>query len=172
MKPKKILINLIAFFMLMSCSTQMKYKNSMFNQTYFENKTIYFLLSEESEEVRIAKVGPYMYPSKTPKNRVIFKKSIEKLALETKLNLKYVDNTKDIAKDEILINVNIKNLSWVFTLSSATMTSFLEYEVINENESLEIIGIYKNMLDSSVDRNLYYSLKNANFLFLKQLENK
>ena len=120
----------------------------------------------------IAKVGSFMSRSKPPPNRVIYKKTIEKLAIETKLNLKYADTLRVIAKDEILINVNIKNLSWVFTLSSATMTSFLEYKVINDNESFEIIGIYKNMFDSSVDRNLYYLLKNANYLFLKVLENK
>ena len=120
----------------------------------------------------IAKVGSFMSRSKPPPNRVIFKKTIEKLAIETKLNLKYADTLRVIAKDEILINVNIKNLSWVFILSSATMTSFLEYKVINDNKSFEIIGIYKNMFDSSVDRNLYYLLKNANYLFLKVLENK
>ncbi len=172
MKTKIIFFYLTAFFVLTSCSTTMKYNNSMFNQTYYENKTICFSLSEESDEKGIAKVGSFMSRSKPPINRVIFKKSIEKLALETKLNLKYLDNVDDIAKDEILINVNIKNLSYISTLSSVTMTCFLEYELINDNDSFEIIGIHKSVFEGSIDKNLYYSLKNANYLFLKKLENK
>jgi hypothetical protein len=172
MKKKIILINLFIVIIFSSCSAPMKYQNNMFNNTFFENKTIYFSLSEKSDEIRIVKEGPNRGETKTPDNREVFKKSIEDLAIETKLNLKYAESGKNIAKDEILINVNIKNLNWLFGFSSATMKSSVQYEVKNDNTFYDIIGIHKNNSGGSKEWNLYNALKNANYLFLKELEKK
>jgi hypothetical protein len=171
MKKKFILINLFIAIIFYSCSAPMKYQNNMFNNTFFENKTIYFLLTEKSDEIRIVKEGPNRGETKTPNNREVYKKSIEDLAIETKLNLKYVESGKDLTKDEIIINVNIKNLNWIFGFSSATMKSLVNYEVAKNKKSYEIIGIHKNSTGGSKEWNLYNSLKNANYQFLKELEN-
>ncbi len=149
----------------------MKYQNSMFNNSFFENKIIYFKLNEKSDDIRIVKKGPNRGETKTPNNRETFKKSVEDLAIATNLNLKYLESDKELTKDEILINVEIKNLDWIFSFSSATMKSLVNYEVAKNKKSFEIIGIHKNNSGGSKEWNLYNSLKNANFHFLKELEN-
>ena len=170
MKKKIILISLFLITIFCSCSTPMKYQNNMFNRTFYENKTIYFTLSGSSDFIRIVKEGPNRGETKTPNNREIFKKSIEDLAIETNLNLKYLESAKEINKSEILVRVNIKNLNWIFSFSNATMKSFVNYNIINETKSYDLSGIHKNNSGGSKEWNLYNSLKNANYLFLKELE--
>lgn len=169
MKSKFIILSLILTFLLSGCSTPMKYQNSMFNNTFFENKVIYFSLNQQSDKVRIVKNGPNRGETKTPDNRVVFKRSIENLALETKLNLKYTENKLFAGENEIIVAVDITDLKWMFNFSSAKMVSSLKYDVKN-GKNYTIIGIHKNNSGGTKEWNLYNSLKNANYLFLKELE--
>ena len=112
-KLKLTLFSLIGIFLFTNCAGPMKYQNSMFNNKYFENKIIYFLLSEKSDNIQIVKEGPNRGETKTPNNRETFRKSIEALATETDLNLKYIESDKELSNDEIIIKVDIQSIKWI-----------------------------------------------------------
>ncbi len=148
----------------------MKYQNSMFNKTYYENKTICFLLSENSNNIQIIKEGPNRGETKTPDNKETFKKSIENLALESKLNIKFIYSENDIKSNEILVKVDIKDIKWIFGFSTLTMKSNILYELNSNGKTYKIIGTHKTSMGGSKEWNLFHSLKNANYLFLKEIE--
>jgi len=142
----------------------------MFNETYYENKTICFLLSEDSNHIKIAKEGANVGQTKTPNNKETFKKAVEKLALESKLSLKFIESETEVSTNEVLIKVDVKELNWIFGFSTLTMKSTIKYEVSSTGKTYEIIGIHKTSLWGSQEWNLFHSLKNANYLFLKEIE--
>ena len=142
----------------------------MFNKTYYETKKICFLLSENSNNIQIIKEGPNRGETKTPNNKETFKKSIEDLALESGLNIKFIYSEKSLSNNEILVKVDIKDLKWIFGFSSLTMRSNIHYEVYNNGKKYKIIGIHKTSMGGSKEWNLLHSLKNANYLFLKEIE--
>jgi hypothetical protein len=142
----------------------------MFNKTYYENKTICFLLSENSSTIQIIKEGPNRGETKTPNNKETFKKSIEELALETNLNIKFIHSENELSSNEILVKADIIDLKWIFGFSSLTMKSNVNYELNNNGKIYKILGIHKTSMGGSKEWNLFQSLKNANYLLLKEIE--
>lgn len=171
-KFKIIVLNICIMYILVQCASPKKYQNNMFDVNYFNNKTIYFLLSEKSNSVQIVKEGPNRGETKTPNNRYVFKNSIEELATETKLRLKYIENESQISEEDILVYVDIIDLKWTFGFSSLTMKSNLIYKIKDKEENYRIIGVHKTSMGGSKEWNLFNSLKNANYLFLKEMEKK
>lgn len=170
MKAKFIFINVIVALLFVSCSSSMKYGDDAFDTTYFQKKTIYFKLTEDSKYIKIVKSGPYAGETHTPDNEKTFKKSILKLADKTHLNLKYAQGDVTLSDNDVFVTVNIIEINWLFTASSATMKSSITYQLKDKNKSFDIIGSTKNLFGGSKETNLYKSLINANYLFLKELE--
>jgi len=168
LSSKITLIFLITF--LISCSSAKTYNSKMFGDDFLKNKTIVFTLNEKSATVGVVREGPSAGIQRQPDVKKAFKKSIENLAEETKLNLQYRDSFSQPNDSEIHIQANITQIKWIFTMMSATMKTNVNYDILEKDSQYESIGSFKNMSGGSEDNNLYKSLKNANYLFLKELE--
>lgn len=163
---------LFIFVTFLSCGTTSNYSSSSLNKNYYQDKTIYFFLDPNSvKDVKMS--GLYNstifddnYP---PDIEKIFKESIEELANETKLNLKYSNNLETSLQNEIHVKVDIKDISWHFGFSTATLKSEVSYQIQNANKSYNVEGIRKSGGGSKIN-NVRKSFKNASYKFLKELE--
>jgi hypothetical protein len=158
----------LLLFTFFSCATKSNFSKNDLNKEYFKDKTIVFSISENSVK-SIRKSGPRAGIEKRPNVNECFQKSLTELTKETKINLrtKYFQNQEDNNSD-INVNAEITDISWVFTLSSATMTSTITYKI--GNKIYKKVGVFKNMSGGSEKKNLIKSFKSANYSLLKELE--
>ncbi|MFV8347898.1 hypothetical protein [Flavobacterium sp. ZB4P13] len=164
---KKLAI--LFLFTLVSCSTVSNYTKNTLNTDFFKNKTIVFTLNSNSKE-QLNYEGPRAGYARPPNAKEVYRESIEELAKETKLNLKFEETEREILSSEIHIDAEITGMKWIFTLSSATMKTDVNYVSKKENKLFKITGSYRNMSGGSEKNNLRKSFKNANYLLLKEIE--
>ena len=105
-----------------------------------------------------------------PNVKETFKKSIEELASETNLKLKFIENSeKIIDKESIVFDTDISEISWHFGFSIATLKTNVIYKDKNNGNEIITNGIRKSGGGDEMN-NLKKSLKDATFKFLKELE--
>jgi len=159
---------LILFF-LISCATTSNFSKNDLKNEYFKNKTIIFTFNQNSENF-VSYDGPRAGLEHQPNVKEVFKKSIEELAVETKLDLKFKETYAEANNSETHIDAEIKEILWVFNLSSATMKTSINYNLKNKNKVYKINSSYKNMTGGDEKNNLIRSFKIANYSLLKELE--
>ncbi len=159
----KSLFTLVSIFLLASCSTVQNYSNNQLNQDYYKNKVLVFELHPSSQLI-IAKSGPSAGIFMQPNTKETFKEAVIELANETKLNLK----TNDTEESNVV--VKIKDINWIFKLSSAEMIT--EINFITDNTEYPVNGNFKNFSGGSEKNNLKKSFKNAIYNFLIELQKK
>lgn len=172
MKKLNTLFYLLIAFTLVSCGTVSNYSDNSLNKNYYQNKTLYFKLSPNSvKDIKMS--GLYtstIFDDNYPPNiESIFKESILELSSETKVDLKIVNDHVDLSGNETLVNVDIKNISWHFGISIATLKSQVLYEIQGVNKFYHVEGIRKSGGGSKIN-NVRKSIKNANYKFLKEFE--
>ncbi|WP_312083044.1 hypothetical protein [Epilithonimonas hominis] len=133
------------------------------NQDYYKNKVLVFELHPSSQLI-IAKSGPSAGIFMQPNTKETFKEAVIELANETKLNLK----TNDTEESNVV--VKIKDINWIFKLSSAEMIT--EINFITDNTEYPVNGNFKNFSGGSEKNNLKKSFKNAIYNFLIELQKK
>ena len=162
-------ISLLLFCSIfLSCSSSSNYSKNTLAQNFFKGKTITFLLDHKSvSDVNVR--GPRIGTSEQPDVKIVFQQSIEELASETKLNLKFIESASKVAANETTVEVTITDILWKFGFSSAEMRTSLDYKVILNNKIYKINGTHTSG-GGSKENNLRKSLKNATYNFLKELE--
>lgn len=168
MKKRILFLTLLISFILISCGSSSDYTKNTLNKSFYENKTVYFTLNSKSLD-KISFKGPRMGFENQPNVKKVFKESIEELASETKLNLKFVENGTNTFNSELLVDVEITEILWSFGFSSATMNTSAIYKTQPENKIYNVKGIRKSG-GGAENNNLRKSLKNATYNFLKELE--
>lgn len=172
MKNLKFLSILIITFVLFGCGSASDYTKNNLSKNFYENKTIIFILNPNSiQDVPLS--GTYTTTVFDDNKSLVvteaFKESIEELAAETKFNLKFAENLSNVPSNSTVVNVEIKEASWHFGFSVATMKTNVNYKIQNDNRELAIEGIRKSGGGSRTN-NFKKSLKNATYKFLKELE--
>ena len=165
-KKVSILLVLLSFF---SCATTSNFKKNDLKTEFYKGKTVVFnlnLLSKKS----VSYDGPRSGFEHQPNVEEAFKIAIEELSKETKIDLKFSGGSTEMQNNEIVVNSEITEILWVFTLSTATMKTKINYRIINGNKTFKINGDYKNMSGGGEKGNLIRSLKIATYSFLKELE--
>ena len=172
MKKIKIILGILVLFTLLKCGSVSNYTNNSLNKNFYNTKVIYFTLNTKSEEkmsvtgMAVGVLGGY----KAPNVKKVFEESIQELATETTLNLKYVENNSEITdKDALKVDVEITEINWNFGFSVATLKTVVKYSPNNSTKIINTIGIRKSG-GGSESNNLRKSLKNANYKFLQELE--
>jgi hypothetical protein len=168
MKKQTLFLTLLISFLFINCGSKSNYTKNTLNKGFYENKTIYFTLNSKSLD-KMSFKGPRMGVEVQPNVKKVFKESIEELALETKLNLKFVETPTNISNTEVLVDVEITEILWSFGLSVATMNTSAIYKTQADNKVYNIKGIRKSG-GGAENNNLRKSLKNATYNFLKELE--
>jgi hypothetical protein len=168
MKKRIFSYIILISFILVSCGSASDYTKNTLNKDFYAGKTIYFTLNSNSLK-RVSFKGPRMGFENQPNVKEVFKESIEELALETKLNLKFVEDFNNPSNSELLVDVEITEILWSFGLSVATMNTTSNYNAKPNDKIYKIKGIRKNG-GGSEKNNLRKSLKNATYNFLKELE--
>tara|TARA_B100000795_G_C22766964_1_gene426128 strand:- start:1000 stop:1524 length:525 start_codon:yes stop_codon:yes gene_type:complete len=167
----KLLLKLILIFSLIGItgcsSTKIRYD---FTSTQLRNNKIIFTLDSKSDDVSIQRSGPNFGRERVPNIRDIYKESVKNMAEETGLNVQYRESYNPTKGSEIHIVATITKLNWVFTPISATMESYVDFEIDGAVAEYQLIGLFKNMWGGTEKYNLTKSLKNANFKLLKELE--
>ncbi len=115
----------------------------------------------------IQKRGWHMGNSKVPEYPESFRESLEELVRNSGLNLKFKKSHETLSDSIIQVNVKIDSIIWNFGFSSATMETFLNYEL--PNQSIKVIGKNKVYMQGTKKGNLYKSLKHGNYLFLSKI---
>lgn len=172
MKKLTLIFILFLSFIIYSCGSVSNYSKNSLNKSFYENKTIYFTLNPNSvQDVKMSGLytNTIFDDGITLNVENSFKQSIEELATETKLNLKYINSTQNLSDNETLINVEIIDISWHFGFSVAKMKTNVIYKNQNFGTIYTTEGIRKSG-GGSKSNNLKKSLKNANYKFLKELE--
>ena len=148
MKTLKILSFLLALT-LTNCATTSNFAKNDLKNEFFKNKTITFTQPDVKEA---------------------FKKSIEELAYETKLDLKFTETSNTASTSEMNVDAEVTEILWVFNLSSATMKTTINYTLKNDPKVHTINSNYKNMTAGNEKNNLIRTFKIANYSLLKELE--
>ena len=94
------------------------------NKSFYQGKSIYFKLNPKSQnQINFSgMVGTVLGGIIQPNVKETFKKSIEELASETNLKLKFIENSeKIIDKESIVFDTDISEISWHFGFSIATL---------------------------------------------------
>ncbi|MFN8325953.1 MAG: hypothetical protein U0T80_09455 [Flavobacteriaceae bacterium] len=160
------------FIIFISCGSVSDYSNNTLNKSYYENKTIYFILNSNSKK-EVTMSGMYGTTAFDDGYKLnienSFKESIEELGTETKLKLKNIKNIDNLSNNEILVNVEISDILWHFGFSIATLKTKVTYKIQNIDKIYNTEGIRKSG-GGSKSNNLKKSLKNANYKFLKEFE--
>lgn len=169
MKTSLKITILLTCLIFVNCGSVSDYTKNTLNQEFFKGKTIKFILDDKGVN-KLSYEGPRMGVEVQPNVKEVFKESIEELALETKLNLKFIENPNDISDSEMIVEAKITQALWSFGFSKATMKTTVTYKITsNDNKTYQVNGIRKSG-GGAENNNLRKSLKNANYNFLKELE--
>lgn len=130
------------------------------------DKEVHFTFAASNNDIMIEKKGWYMGDSRVPEFDDSFRRSLEELVRYPELKLKF-KKTHETQSDSIdQVNVKIDSIIWNFGFSSATMETFLNYEL--PDQSIKVVGKNKVYLHGTKKGNLYKSLKNGNYWFLSK----
>ncbi|WP_374440141.1 hypothetical protein [Epilithonimonas sp.] len=171
---KSFILLLIISVFLISCGTSHNYTNNTLNKNFFETKTIYFKLNPNSQNVInfSGMVGSVFGGITQPNVKETFKLSIEELAAETNVKLKFIEYNDEIkTTNPDIIDVNISEINWHFGFSVATLKTVVNYKNLYDNNEIKTTGIRKSGGGDEMN-NLKKSLKDATYKFLKELEKK
>lgn len=172
MKSLKLILLSILTALLYSCGTAHNYSNKGLNKKFYEGKTLYFTLNQESKKEIVFSglhgtiLGPYVPPNVED----TFVLALKDLTMETGVSLLYVGNSE--ASSEIkpyTFDTHIKDISWKFGFSVATFKTVINFKNIESNKEIETSGIRKSGGGDEMN-NLKKSLKDAIFNFLKAYE--
>jgi hypothetical protein len=171
MKQISLCIAFAFVFSLYSCSSAKHYRKTSFAPGFLQDKTVIFTLTEKSANERILVSGPFIGTINTVQNnKVLFRKSIQELATETGLNLKVIDTIPATSDAVIHIDADLKLIRLDFGFSAGTTETYMRYTVKGNEKMIPITGRYKQGGGGAETSMLRNSLKNANYLLLKELE--
>ena len=172
MKNRKSFLFALMILIIVSCGSKSNYTKNTLNKDFYQSKTIYFTLNQKSKTTMDVKGGmPILGGYKAPNVEEVFIKSIQELSNETKIDLKYIKNPSTLSENEILVDVEILEITWKFGMSVATLTTNVDYVLINQSKKINSIGIRKSG-GGSESNNLRKSLKNATYKFMQSFENE
>ena len=169
---KLILLTVITTLILLSCGTSHNYTNNTLNKNFFDGKTFYFKLNPKSQnEIKFSGlVGTIFGGIAQPNVKETFKLSIEELASETKLDLKFMENNNEIYGNQtLIIDTDISEINWHFGFSVATLKTVINFKNIRDNREIQATGIRKSGGGDEMN-NLKKSLKDATFNYLKEYQ--
>lgn len=169
---KLILLTVITTLILLSCGTSHNYTNNTLNKNFFEGKTFYFKLNPKSQnEIKFSGlVGTIFGGIAQPNVKETFKLSIEELASETKLDLKFMENNDEIYGNQtLIIDTDISEINWHFGFSVATLKTVLNFNNFVANKEIQATGIRKSGGGDEMN-NLKKSLKDATYNYLKEYQ--
>jgi hypothetical protein len=171
MKKTHVLLTTLIILTFVNCGSVSNYTNNTLNKNFYSSKTIYFTLNQKSKTTMDVKGGmPVLGGYKAPNVKEVFKESIQELANETKLDLKFMETSeKNSGKDIILVDAEILEINWTFGLSVATLKTKIDYNLVNDAKLIKTEGIRKSG-GGSESNNLRKSLKNATYKFLQEFE--
>ncbi|EIA08326.1 hypothetical protein [Flavobacterium frigoris] len=161
-------LSVLLLLSLVGCATSSDFTKNNLNNDFFKNKKIVFTFNENSKKA-VAYSGPKAGIERQPDVKEVFKQSIEELAKETKLDLKFNEFGNSNSNSDTNVNADVTEILWTFNLSSATMSTVINYK-INNNEVDTINSSYKNMTGGNEKNNLLRCFKIANYSALKKLE--
>ena len=94
--PQKLLLLILVSIIFVSCGTSHNYTNNNLNKSFYQGKSIYFKLNPKSQsQINFSgMVGTVLGGIIQPNVKETFKKSIEELASETNLKLKFIENSE------------------------------------------------------------------------------
>jgi hypothetical protein len=170
MKTLKILFATVVILTLVNCGSKSNYTKNTLDKDFYQSKTIYFTLNQKSKTTMDVKGGmPVLGGYKPPNVAEVFIASIQELADETQIDLRFTETPEKIAKNEMLIDVEILEITWKFGMSVATLKTNVNYKLANQSELINTVGIRKSG-GGSERNNLRKSLKNATYNFLLAFE--
>lgn len=161
----------ISFLLLLSlvgCATSSDFTKNNLNAAFFKNKTVVFSFDENSKK-SVSYSGPRAGIERQPDVKKVFAQSIEELAKETKLDLKFKESGTGTNSLETNVNADVTLILWKFNLSSATMNTAISYTIDGKKVDQINTG-YKNMTGGNENNNLLRCFKIANYSLLKELE--
>ncbi len=157
---------------LTSCGTSHNYSNNDLKKQFFDGKIICFKLNDKSKNSinfsgMVATVGGGI---RQPNVKETFKLSIEELAIETNLKLKFIENSETTENNNVMvIESDIAEINWHFGFSVANLKTLVKYKNTSNNQEIITNGIRKSG-GGDEKNNLKKSLKDATYNFLKELE--
>jgi hypothetical protein len=157
---------------LTSCGTSHNYANNDLKKQFFDGKIIYFKLNDKSKNsINFSgMVGTVGGGIRQPNVKETFKLSIEELAIETNLKLKFIENSETTENNNsMVIESDIAEINWHFGFSVATLKTIVKYKNTSNNQEISTNGIRKSG-GGDEKNNLKKSLKDATYNFLKELE--
>ncbi len=172
MKHLKVLFLFIITITLISCGTSHNYTNNNLNKNFYEGKSLYFKLNTKSQnQINFTGMVGSVFGIVQPNVKETFQLSIDELANETKVKLKFIENFEEINDKEALIfDTDISEINWHFGFSVATLKTIVNYKNINNNSTdIKTIGIRKSG-GGDEKNNLKKSLKDATYKLLQELE--
>lgn len=161
-------LSVLLIFSLFGCATSSNFTKNNLKNEFFKNKTIVFTFDEKSKQ-SVAYSGPRTGIEHQPDVKKVFQQSIEELAAETKLDLKFKEISNETSSSQTNVNADVTEILWAFSLSSATMNTVINYTIDN-NQLDKINSSYKNMTGGNEKNNLLRCFKIANYSLLKELE--
>lgn len=169
MRKSLKIITILFCLIFINCGSVSDYTKNTLNQEFFKGKTIIFTLDRNSVN-RLSYEGLIIGIEVQPNVKDVFRESIEELAKETKLNLKFVENINDISYSETVVEAKITQALWSFGFSKATMKTIVQYKITSDNNKIYQINGIRKSGGGAENNNLRKSLKNANYNFLKEFE--
>lgn len=165
----KKLIFISTLFLLFSFSSKNDYTKNTFDKNSYQDKIIYFTLNSKSfNHVDLKGPSRTLGEFEQPDVKQMFIESINEIALETKRDLRYVENVNSIPNiDGLVVDVQITKILWSFGFSSA-MNINANYKT--NMKSYDINGTYKSIWGGRASVNLKKSLKNTTYNFLKEFD--
>lgn len=174
MKKQILFFTLLISFFFARCGSSSDYTNKPLNKVFYGDKTIYFKINARSQKLITfsGMVGTIGRGVIQPNVEETFRLSINELASETNLKLKFIEKPSEIDdKKALVIDTNISEIQWHFGFSVATLKTGVIYKNTNNNSEITTTGIRKSGGGNEVN-NLKKSLKDATYNFLKELEKK
>ena len=163
-KLKVFICSLIYLLLIAGCSSHKKV-NQMASELNC-NKSFYFSLNEDYKSVPIELNGPYIGKADSVNYKEAFIKSINSLNEDYANELKYVQKFGLPENSVIQVKVSIKSIHWDFTHTTGTLISDLIYET--PSRRINVVGKNKVYISGTNRGNLYKSMKDCNYQFLKE----
>ncbi|GEN71611.1 MULTISPECIES: hypothetical protein [Chryseobacterium] len=172
MKIFRFLLLLAATIALTACGTSHNYTNNSLNKNFYAEKPIYFKLNPKSQTLInfTGMHGTVLGGVVQPNVKETFQLSLNELANETNVKLKFIENSEEITdKDALVFDADISEINWHFGFSVATLKTVVNYKNISNNKEIQTTGIRKSG-GGDEKNNLKKSLKDATYNFLKEYE--
>ena len=172
MKIFRFFLLFAAAITLTACGTFHNYTNNSLNKNFYAEKSIYFKLNPKSQN-QINFTGMYgtvLGGVMQPNVKETFQLSLNELASETNVRLKFIENSEEITdKNAVVFDTDISEINWHFGFFVATLKTVVNYKNISNSKEIQTTGIRKSG-GGDEKNNLKKSLKDATYKFLKEYE--